>query len=433
MPGRKRIPVVRTGTLECSRLLKRMASARGARDEGVRITVDAVIDEVRRGGDAALLACTKRFDGVALRKCDLRVSRDHVMARARRAPAALKRTIRGAASRIRAYHRRQTGGRQYTMKTGEGRLSRIVRPLDRVGVYVPGGYTAYASTVLMNVIPAQIAGVREIAVVTPPRGELDPAIAYVLKLLRVSEIYRVGGAQAVAALAYGTGTIRAVRKIVGPGSSYVAAAKRAVFGVVDIDCVAGPSEVAVLCDGTADPGLVALDLLSQVEHGTGDELAVCVTESARLAAKIGTCIEEEIGVSETRGVFERLPKHAIAVFVCKSRAQSIAFINDLAPEHLQIITRKPRHDLAGIRNAAAVFIGPHSPVALGDYYIGTNHVLPTGGAARYGSPLGVESFVKHMSVAEVSRRGLCEAAQHVSRFARAEGFVYHALSVERRV
>jgi histidinol dehydrogenase len=321
----------------------------------------------------------------------------------------------------------------FSLRTAEGQLSQAIRPLDSVAVYVPGGYRCYPSSVLMNVIPAQIAGVRRIVCVTPPHDAIDPGIAFALKLLGVSEVYRIGGAPAVAALAYGTKSVQAVDKIVGPGNAYVATAKRRVYGIVDIDSVAGPSEVAIIADDSADPTFVALDLLSQAEHGSGDEVAICVTESTRHATKIRKRLQAEIERSPVRGTLEKLPAYAISVFVCRNRAESVELVNTIAPEHLQIMTRTATQDVRAIRNAAAVFLGMDSPVPLGDYFVGTNHVLPTGGGARFASPLGVEDFVKRMSIARIHSKGLRNAAPHVIRFASAEGFLHHALSVERRI
>jgi histidinol dehydrogenase len=253
-------------------------------------------------------------------------------------------------------------------------------------------------------------------------------------MLKVDEVYRIGGSQAVAALAYGTQSIRPVDKIVGPGNAYVATAKRMVYGSVDIDSVAGPSEVAIIADASANPTWVALDLLAQAEHGSGDEIAVCVADSMATAQAIREQLYAEIAASPVSAVFGRLAPHAITIFVADSSDSAIAFVNAFAPEHLQIMTRTAQRDVRKIRNAAAIFLGPWTPVALGDYFIGTNHVLPTGGAARFASPLGVESFVKRISVAQVpSRDALAKVGPHAARFARAEQFVHHALSVERRL
>jgi histidinol dehydrogenase len=427
-----KIPLVHLGTPAASRLAAGIKKARQNRNADVQRTVATIVDDVRSGGDRAICAWTLKTDKCRLTPQMLRVDPAEIVSQARLVSAPLRKTMQAAARRIKAFHRLQkrTG---FTLQTAEGRLQQIVLPLARVGVYIPGGYTVYPSTVLMDVIPAQIAGVKEIVAVTPPRQGLDPAIACALDMLGITELYRIGGSQAIAALAYGTATIKPVDKIVGPGNAYVAAAKRMVYGTVDIDAVAGPSEVAIIADETADPTLIALDLLSQAEHGSGDEVAVCVTESTALAQAILTSLQHEIETSPVQAVFARLAANAITIFVAGSRNESIAFVNDLGPEHLQIMTASRRADVKKIRNAAAIFLGQWTPVALGDYCIGTNHVLPTGGAARFASPLGVESFMKRMSVAEVSRAGLARVAGHVARFARAENLVHHALSVERRV
>jgi histidinol dehydrogenase len=431
MSKKTTIPIINLGSAAGSRLLANIKQARKTRDTGALAIVQKVIDDVRTKGDAALFEYTKKFDKISLTKKTVRISTAEIEACAKNAPADFKKALKAAAQRITAYHKHQKST-AFTIDTPEGRLSQIVRPLARAGVYVPGGYTMYPSSILMDVIPAQIAGVREIAVVTPPRGELDPRIAFALHMLHVKEVYQVGGAQAIAALAYGTQSIPAVDKIVGPGNLYVALAKKLVYGTVDIDAVAGPSEVVVLADASANPNWVALDLLAQAEHGSGNESALCVTEDAALAEAIRTEVVREIAASPVRAVFEKLPLNSIAICVASNRAQSIRFINECAPEHLQIITRTIKDDLKKIENAGAIFCGQYTPVALGDYYIGTNHVLPTGGAARYASPLGVESFLKRMSVATISAQGLKKCASQVSLLARTEKFVHHALSVERR-
>jgi len=252
-------------------------------------------------------------------------------------------------------------------------------------------------------------------------------------MLGINEVYRIGGAQAIGALAYGTKSIAPVDKIVGPGNAYVQTAKKLVYGIVDIDSIAGPSEVVIIIDNSADPKLVATDLLAQAEHGSGDEVAICITEDKAMAERVAMATKAEIEASPVRKTLEALPKHAIAILVTDSRKQSIALSNIIAPEHLQIITKQARKDLKSITAAAAVFLGPNTPVALGDYFIGTNHVLPTGGAARFASPLGVESFLKRFSVAEINRRGISLAMPHVSAVARTEKFIHHARSVEKRV
>lgn len=427
-----KIPVVKIGTKESDRVIKAVETKRVSRGDEVNASVSKTLSDIEKDGDKALFAYTKKFDKVSLTAKTVRLTEKYISEQAEKVPAKLKKAIRESAKRIKAYHKKQKIDSSFSLKTEEGKLSQIIRPLARVGVYVPGGYTAYPSTVLMNIIPAQIAGVKEIVAVTPPRDGLDPAIAFVLKLLKVSEVYSIGGAQAVAALAYGTKTIRPVDKIVGPGNSYVAAAKKMVYGTVDIDSIAGPSEVCILADSSVDPSWVALDLLSQAEHGSGDETAVCVTESAAFAEKIKKAVLEEVEKSSVKEVFEKLPANAISIFIAKSRKESIAFVNGVASEHLQIMTKNPNDDLKYITNGSAIFVGANTPVALGDYFVGTNHVLPTGSAARYASPLGVDSFLKRISVAQISATGIKSAQPYVSQFARHEGFVHHAISVERR-
>ncbi|MBN1576819.1 MAG: histidinol dehydrogenase [Chitinispirillaceae bacterium] len=427
----REIPVIRIGTAAGKRFMRKMQAARQKRDAEVAVRVSAILEAVRKEGDRALLRYTETYDKVRLSPATIKAGAVQIDAAAAQVSRELKGAINSAAKRIKAYHRKQTRT-GFTMQTAEGTLGQLIVPLRRVGLYIPGGVTVYPSTVLMNAIPARVAGVEQIVAITPPRNELDPGIAFALKLLNITEVYRVGGAQGIAALAYGTKTIPAVDKIVGPGNAYVQTAKRLLYGTIDIDSVAGPSEVVIMADRSARPEWVALDLLAQAEHGSGDEFAVCVTEDAAYAQKVANAVRREIRLSPVKPVIERLPAHAIVITVTGSRDESIALVNDIAPEHLQIMTRAARQDLRGIANAAAIFIGPHTPVALGDYFIGTNHVLPTGGAARFASPLGVDSFVKRISVAEATPAGLDRAAPYVSVFARSEAFIHHALSVERR-
>ncbi len=426
------IPILNYASPAGKKFLNKLLSLRKQNDDTVSAKVTGVIAAVREKGDTALFAYTKEFDGVSLNAKTVRIGRDEIEKRAAKAAAPLQRAIREAAKRIRTYHREQHGC-EFSLSTPEGNLRQIARPLARIAVYIPGGHAVYPSSVLMNVIPAQIAGVAEIVAVTPPRATLDPGIAFALKLCGIDEVYRIGGAQAVAALAYGTKTIRAVDKIVGPGNAWVQAAKRLVYGTVDIDSIAGPSEVVIVADGSVDPSWVALDLLAQAEHGSGDELAVCIAAGREVAENIAAATAAAIEASPLAATFRKLPAHAISIFQTSNRKESFGLVNILAPEHLEILTKTAESDLKLVRNAAAIFLGAFSPVALGDYFIGTNHVLPTGGAARFSSPLGVESFLKRMSVAMVSEKGLRKAAPYVSTFARAEGFVHHAMSLEKRI
>lgn len=408
-----------------------MNSARRKRDDQITERVSEIIAAVRTEGDKALLGYTESFDKVRLTPKKMRITREEISASAKRISPELKEAVLAAADRITAYHKKQIRS-GFSMATEEGTLEQLIIPLRRVGLYVPGGHTVYPSTVLMDAIPAKLAGVREIVAITPPRAELDPGIAFALKHLGITEVYRVAGAQGVAALALGTATIPAVDKITGPGNAYVQTAKRLLFGTVDIDTVAGPSEVVIIADSSVRAEWVALDLLAQAEHGSGDEIAICITEDKSSAQSIAEALKREIALSPVREVIEKLPVYGIVIIVTSSRRESIDLANSIAPEHLQIMTRTARRDLKAVTSAAAVFLGPYTPVALGDYYIGTNHVLPTGGAARFASPLGVDSFVKRISVAQATPLGLDLAAPYVSTFARAESFIHHALSVERR-
>jgi histidinol dehydrogenase len=427
------IPIIDYSKPSGKKYLEKILSIRQKRDETVGSRVAEIIGAVRKNGDKALFSYTEKFDGVSLTAKNVRISQAELEAQSAKASPLLRKAILAAAKRIRTYHSRQKSPPgDFSLKTAEGILRQLVRPLNRVAVYVPGGHTVYPSSVLMNIIPALVAGVPEIVAVTPPRNRLDPGIAFALKVCKVKECYRIGGAQAIGALAYGTASIRAVDKIVGPGNAYVQAAKRLVYGTVDIDSIAGPSEVVIVADSSVRPEWVALDLLAQAEHGSGDELAFCVTESKSMAERVAAATASAIEQSPVRVLLRRLPGHAISIFLTARRRDSIALVNSVAPEHLQIMTRSASKDLKKVKNAAAVFLGKFTPVSLGDYFIGTNHVLPTGGAARFASPLGVESFLKRMSVAYVSEKGLAKAAASVSAFARAEKFVHHALSVERR-
>lgn len=428
---KKKIPIVKYGTPSGKKLLATIDSVRQTRDHSVTEVVSGILSSVKTQGDKALFEFIEKFDKVKLSPKSIKVTDKELKTAAQKAPAELKEVIRETADRIRVYHMQQVHS-GFSIKTNEGTLSQIITPLNRVALYIPGGKAVYPSTVLMNAIPAQIAGVKEIVAVTPPRGELDSGIAFALTLLGITEIYKMGGAQAVGALAYGTKTIKRVDKIVGPGNSFVATAKRIVYGTVDIDSIAGPSEVVIIADKSVKPSWVAYDLLAQAEHGSGDELAICITEDEAFAQEIVKATLDEIDISPCKERFLALPTSAISVIVCGSRDESIAVSNEIGPEHLQIMTKTYRSDVKKITNAAAVFLGKYTPVALGDYFIGTNHVLPTGGGARFASPLGVDSFTKRISVADITAEGLDYASPFVSTFARHENFIHHALSVEKR-
>jgi histidinol dehydrogenase len=394
---------------------------------------ETIVRAVRRDGDEALVRFTARFDGVRLSRRALRVPPGEIRALARQADLAVVTSLRRMSRRIEAYHRRQLGG-GFRCALGDGTvLEEIVRPLASAGLYVPGGAAAYPSSVLMNAIPARVAGVPKIAVVTPPRTlEGSPAVAAAIVIARVEgAVFRVGGAQAVAALAYGTETVPAVDVVVGPGNAFVTAAKRLVRGQVATDAEAGPSEVAILADASADPGWVAADLLAQAEHGSGDETVVLVTPSRELGAEVARLVAEGVeSVANAARTRRALARNGAVVLVADV-AQGIRAVNALAPEHVEVMTLRARA-VAREVVAGAVFVGPFAPVAAGDYGIGPNHVLPTGGGARFGSPLSVRDFQRRHSVVSMTRAGLARVTEGIVRVAMAEGFRGHAQSVLTR-
>ena len=396
----------------------------------VEAAVARIVAAVKKDGDRALVRFGARFDGVRLTPATLRVKPSEIASVARRADPELVAALRRMAKRIETFHARQRG-QGFRLRLADGSvLEELVRPLDSAGLYVPGGAGAYPSSVLMNAIPAQVAGVKTLAVVTPPRGlEASPALCAALQIVGLEgSVYRVGGAQAVAALAYGTASIPAVAKIVGPGNAYVAAAKRLVRGVVEIDNEAGPSEVVILADESAEPNHVAFDLLAQAEHGRGDETAVLVTTCADhidwIEHVVRTSLELGANVRATR----RAMRRNSAIVLVDDIERGIDAVNRIAPEHAEIHTRRA---VAVARRivAGAVFAGRWSPVAVGDYGIGPNHVLPTGGTARRASPLSVRDFERRQSLVAMTRRGLARVANDIAHVADAEGFLAHAASV----
>ena len=424
--------IVRHGTAAARRWMASLPRAARPRP-AVAQAVARIVGAVRREGDRAVLRYTARFDGVRLAPGRLRVPPSEVRALAAAADPALVKALRDMARRIEAYHRRQPRA-GFRMRLPDGStLEEVVTPLDSVGLYVPGGAGAYPSSVLMNAIPARVAGVPAVTVVTPPRAlEENPALAAALLVAGVEEaVFRVGGAQAIAALAFGTARIPAVAKIVGPGNAFVAEAKRQVRGIVEIDQEAGPSEVVVLADDSADAGWVAADLLAQAEHGSGEETVVLVTTSAALADEVVRLAALGLrSVANRRSAARALRANGAAVIV-RDLAEGLAVVNALAAEHVEVVCRGA---LAVARKvvAGAVFVGPFAPVAVGDYGIGPNHVLPTGGAARRSSALSVADFQRRHSRVRMTERGLRRVAGDVVRVARAEGFPGHAQSVLTR-
>ncbi|MBB6673153.1 histidinol dehydrogenase [Cohnella nanjingensis] len=395
-----------------------------------------IVGAVRREGDEALLRYTELHDRVKLTPDRLRVTEAEISAAYEKVEPAFLDALRQAAANITAFHEKQKRSSWMDLQPDGTMLGVVMRPLKRVGLYVPGGKAAYPSSVLMNVLPAKVAGVPEIALVTPPatggREGIDPYILVAAAEAGVTEMYRIGGAQAVAALAYGTASIPAVDKICGPGNIYVALAKRAVFGAVDIDSIAGPSEIVVLADDSADPRYVAADMLSQAEH---DEMAsaVLVTTSERLAQAVAAELDRQVATLPRREIAERSLEQYGAILTVGSLAEGVEVINKLAPEHLEVITEDPMAVLGTIENAGAIFLGPYSSEPVGDYFAGPNHILPTNGTARFSSPLNVDDFVKKSSLIRYSREALLRDAAGIATLARHEGLEAHARAVEIRL
>ena len=423
---------VRYGSAEWRRYLAGLPRSSRPRP-AIERAVAGVLRAVRREGDRALVRYTGRFDGVRVSTASLHAPARWVRAQADRADGPVVDALREMARRVESFHRRQLDRGFRVLLGADGVLEEVVRPLDSVGLYVPGGAGAYPSSVLMNAIPARVAAVPRIVVVTPPRTlESNPAVAAALVLAGLDgSVFRVGGAQAVAALAYGTRTVPRVAKIVGPGNAYVAAAKRQVRGLVETDTDAGPSEVVVLADDSADAGWVAADLLAQAAHGSGDETAVLVTPSAALGREVAGLVALGIPSVANAAAARRALRRNGAVVLVAGPDEGVAAVNDLAPEHAQVMTRSAAAVARRIV-AGAVFVGGNTPVAVGDYGIGPNHVLPTGGTARHASPLSVRDFQRRQSVVRLSRAGLRRVAPGVAVIARAEGFRGHAQSVLTR-
>lgn len=408
--------------------LQRIRDRNVALDDELMPEVAAIIRDVRTRGDAALIDFAARFDGFVMQPSDLRVDEETLCSTAAQADANVVIALREAIRRVRAFHEFE---RQHSweVETTEGvRLGQRISPIDRAGVYVPGGTASYPSSVVMNVVPAQIAGVNRIVVATPPRAlQENPAVAAALVELGVSEVYAVGGAQAIAALAYGTETVPAVDKITGPGNKYVAAAKKLVFVVVGIDSIAGPSEVVIIAADSARPSFVAADLLAQAEHGE-DASAVLLTTSAQLAAKVAAEVEKQ-GRELPRGhIVEKSLTEYGAIIIVDDLDEACTLVNEMAPEHLQIIAGDEEGIASRIRHAGAIFFGEQTPAAVGDYLAGPNHVLPTGGAARFSSALGVYDFLKRTSTLRFSAAELKRTAPLIATLARAEGLEAHARS-----
>lgn len=428
------IEIIHSSEIERRReKLRRISSRNIAFEIGLLADVTKIIEDVRGRGDAALIEYTRRFDGVSLQPEELRVTEDVLRRSAERVDAPVLEALREAIRRVRAFHEHERT-ETWEMRNERGvRLGQRITPVERAGLYVPGGTASYPSSVIMNVVPAQVAGVPRLIITTPPRTLAEtPAVAAALLELNVTEIYQVGGAQAVAALAYGTETIPRVDKITGPGNKYVAAAKKLVFGAVGIDSIAGPSEIVIIADETARAAFVAADLLAQAEHDE-DASAVLITTSDELAREVAVEVAKQTESLSRRRIIERSLRQHGAIIVVDDMQEACEFVNELAPEHLEIVTRDDDAVAANVKHAGAIFFGAHTPEAVGDYFAGPNHVLPTGASARFSSALGVNDFVRRTSILRYSREEMRETAQMIAALAHAEGLDAHARSALIRI
>lgn len=395
-------------------------------------TVKKIVGDVRKFGDAAVIDYTKKFDGVELTAENFQVTAKEFSNAEKIADKKIVESLQRAAENIFSYHREQLPKSWLTYRGKNSILGQSIIPLEKVGVYVPGGTAAYPSSVLMNVIPAKVAGVREIIMCVPAKsGKINPYVLIAAKIAGADKIYKVGGAQAIAAMAFGTETVPRVQKITGPGNIFVTLAKKEVYGHCDIDMLAGPSEILIIADESANPDYAAADMLSQAEH---DPLAcsIVITTSENLAEKISTAVESQL---------EKLPRKEIAtasiknnglIIAAKNLDEAVDFANISAPEHLELLVESPFNLLPKIKNAGAVFLGAYSPEPLGDYFAGPNHVLPTGGTAKFYSVLNVETFLKRTSLISYTRNDLLNSAEDIIRLAEAEGLHAHAQAIKIR-
>jgi histidinol dehydrogenase len=414
--------------------LGRLLAFEATQDEGVEQAVADILAQVRRRGDEALLAYTAQFDRVSAKgMAELEIGRADLEQAFAGLGQARREALVQAAGRIRAYHERQLGESWSYVEEDGTRLGQQVTPLERVGIYVPGGKAAYPSSVLMNALPARVAGVDEIVMTTPtPGGERNPLVLAAAAICGVNRVFAIGGAQAIGALAYGTQTVPRVDKIVGPGNAYVAAAKRRVFGVVGIDMVAGPSEILVVCDGRTSPDWVAMDLFSQAEH---DELAqaILLCPDAGFVQAVADSIRRQLPEMPRREVIEASLNGRGALITVRNLEEACELANRIAPEHLELSVEDPQRWLPRIRHAGAIFLGRYSSEALGDYCAGPNHVLPTAGTARFSSPLGVYDFQKRTSLIQVSPAGARKLGAIAAELAAGEGLPAHAKSAQYRL
>ena len=424
--------IIRSNAAGFKKLFSELRQRGGVHSPDLLSSVSKIVSDVAARGDKALFKYTSKFDGYNLTAATVEV----MAAERKKALMQVKlkdlKVIKLAARRIENYHRHQIAQSFMIKKEAGVEMGQRILPLRRVGIYAPGGKASYPSTILMAAIPARIAGVEEIILVSPSKdGKLNPLIAAAAEISGVKRIFKIGGAQAIAALAYGTNTVPQVDKIVGPGNAYVAAAKKLVFGQVDIDMIAGPSEVIVIADKTANASFAAADMLAQVEH---DEMAAAVllTNSENLAREVSLEIYKQLRTLLRKTTAEKSLAKYGAIIITQSMEEAVDIANSFAPEHLELMVKEPKKVLDKVKNAGSVFLGSFTPEALGDYLAGTNHILPTGGTARFSSPLGVYDFYKRMSVLSFSQKAFKKLSSQTAHFARMEGLDAHAGSVLAR-
>lgn len=399
-------------------------------EETVQRNVSEIVRNVRESGDEALSFYTKKFDGVKIK--EFRVSEEEEKRASMFVENSFLEALQEAKKNIISYHEKQKRQSMFDCASEGIIRGQVIRPLENVGVYVPGGTASYPSSVLMNVLPAKLAGVKKIVMVTPPReGGIDPHILVAASLAGVDEIYTIGGAQAIAALAYGTESIPKVDKIVGPGNLYVALAKREVYGIVNIDMIAGPSEIVVIADETGNAKYIAADLLSQAEH---DEraTAICITTNVELAKEVEKEIERQLETLPRSEIARESINRNGAIFIVPSIDEALQLSNEIAPEHLELHIKEPMNALAYVKHAGSIFLGPYAPEPLGDYLAGPNHVLPTSGTARFFSPLSVDDFVKKSSFLSYTEEALRDVQHHIVELANKEGLHAHARAIQIR-
>ena len=399
--------------------------------KGISEIVEDIISEVKLRGDEALLDYTKKYDGAEI--TNIRILKEEINTAFDRVDKEFIEIMEEAIENIKKFHQNQLQKSWLSPSSESIVLGQLITPMERVGIYVPGGLAIYPSTVLMNAIPAKIAGVNSVVMVTPPGkdGRVNPSILAAAKLAGVDEIYQVGGAQAIAALAYGTETIKPVNKIVGPGNIFVATAKKMVYGQVSIDMVAGPSEICIMADKNANPKYIAADLLSQAEH---DEMAsvILITNSENLAQTVMDEISIQTRELSRKEIISKALQNYGFIFMVDDLSQALNLVNEIAPEHLEIMVEKPFELLCGVKNAGSIFIGDYAPEPLGDYFAGPNHTLPTNGTAKFSSPLGVEDFIKKSNFIYYDKNSLSHVKDKIIKFAEKEGLTAHANSIKVR-